>query len=411
MPRRASAITSRCQPWERTRSRRYALAHCQLHLRERRIHYPAPPWITLRGCPCTTNPRQTRPTHTDSRNDRLINGRAVSTSETNTIMATNNAASSNTKEGNVEAEIARGEQDDVLEDYSKSTKAKLQEKPRSKALASKIVKRDVSQTAPKSGSARIKELARPTRQRVLMTLQERASTLSPVFVDNLIKIIEAESCLTPEEAAQVLREKRRSQKATRAPVSVKKWERKIAKLDGTEATSTLEKDATMCQYLIAECFVRSILGYQCQSQKKDVREIAQVILKRLTSLDGYTDTRSDDRATQQLRLLADIVACWIAEVLMEVAETRKEALEEYREKRRMKMMEADDDDDQTDSKPNSKQTERQEVANETAQEAKNWIKRENSPLNEREIKDEEINKIDEREDKENEGYRVKIEEE
>ncbi|EZA50939.1 hypothetical protein X777_10567 [Ooceraea biroi] len=107
MPRRASAITSRCQPWERTRSRRYALAHCQLHLRERRIHYPAPPWITLRGCPCTTNPRQTRPTHTDSRNDRLINGRAVSTSETNTIMATNNAASSNTKEGNVEAEIAR----------------------------------------------------------------------------------------------------------------------------------------------------------------------------------------------------------------------------------------------------------------------------------------------------------------
>lgn len=53
-------------------------------------------------------------------------------------MAANNA--SNVKEGNVEAEIARGEQDDVSEDYPKSTKAKIPKKPRLNALASKIVK-------------------------------------------------------------------------------------------------------------------------------------------------------------------------------------------------------------------------------------------------------------------------------
>lgn len=111
-----------------------------------------------------------------------------------------------------------------------------------------------------------------------------------------------------------------------------------------------DKDATMCQYLMAECFVKSILGYQCQSQKKDICEIAEVVLKRLMSVDGYTAVQNDNRAMQQLRLLADMVACWIAELLMEVAETRKEALEEYCEKREMKMMEVNDNDDETNDK-------------------------------------------------------------
>lgn len=47
-------------------------------------------------------------------------------------------------------------------------------------------------------SARIEGLARPTKHRVLVTLQEKASTLSPTHVDNLNRLIEAESCLTPE---------------------------------------------------------------------------------------------------------------------------------------------------------------------------------------------------------------------
>lgn len=95
--------------------------------------------------------------------------------------------------------------------------------------------------------------------------------------------------------------------------------------------------------------MKSILERQCQTRRKDVREIARVILKRLTSINKYTDTQNgDDRATQQLHLLAEIIACWIADILVEVAEVHKETLEEYCEKRKMKEMEVDDDEE-TDS--------------------------------------------------------------
>lgn len=102
-------------------------------------------------------------------------------------------------------------------------------------------------------------------------------------------------------------------------------------------TTMLDKDAVMCQYLMAKHFVKSILQYQCCTSKKDIREIADVIERRLMSYEAYADARNDDRAAQQLRLLADIVACWIAEILVEVASIRKHALAEYCEKRKMKM--------------------------------------------------------------------------
>lgn len=170
-------------------------------------------------------------------------------------------------------------------------------------------------------------------------------------------------------------------------------------MDEAEVT-TLDKDATMCQYLMAECFVKSILGYQCQSQKKDICEIAEVVLKRLMSVDGYTAVQNDNRAMQQLRLLADMVACWIAELLMEVAETRKEALEEYCEKRQMKMMEVNDDDDETNDKAvhwkqknevEKPMQEKEEIAEEKqASEIKIKDEKENKEIDERE--NEEINK-------------------
>ncbi|KAK1117011.1 hypothetical protein K0M31_017060 [Melipona bicolor] len=47
-------------------------------------------------------------------------------------------------------------------------------------------------------SPRIKELAQPTRQRMLMTLQQGASILPPALLDNLVRTIEKETCLTPE---------------------------------------------------------------------------------------------------------------------------------------------------------------------------------------------------------------------
>lgn len=108
----------------------------------------------------------------------------------------------------------------------------------------------------------------------------------------------------------------------------------------------LDRDVTMCQYLMAEHLVRNILEWRCSIPSKDFREIAQAIFQRLKSLDGYTVAKDDDdRATQQLHLLADIVACWIAEILVKVAEDRKQALEEYCEKKRMKMMEVDEDEE------------------------------------------------------------------
>lgn len=122
---------------------------------------------------------------------------------------------------------------------------------------------------------------------------------------------------------------------------MKKWGKKITE-DITYATM-LDKDATICQYLIAEHFIKSILGHQCQTPKKDICKIATVIFRHLTSLNRYiTNVQNGDRTTQQLRFLADIVACWIAEILIEVAEIHTETLEEYFNKRQMKMIEVND---------------------------------------------------------------------
>lgn len=179
---------------------------------------------------------------------------------------------------------------------------------------------------------------------------------------------------------------------------MKKWEKKIAKVDEAVKVTTLDRDATMCQYLMAECFVKSILGYQCQSQKKDICEIAEVVLKRLMSVDGYTAVQNDSRAMQQLRLLADMVACWIAELLMEVAETRKEAIEEYCEKRQMKMMEVTDNDDDEINSKDVRWKQKDKVAIQTQEEEEIAEEKQG---NETEIKEERENEeIDENKEKE-----------
>lgn len=60
------------------------------------------------------------------------------------------------------------------------------------------IQHDIPRVTVKSASLRIEELARPTKQRALITLKEKVPILSPAFVNNLVRIIEAESCLTPE---------------------------------------------------------------------------------------------------------------------------------------------------------------------------------------------------------------------
>jgi len=206
---------------------------------------------------------------------------------------------------------------------------------------------------------------------------------------------------------------------------MKKWEKKIAKV--IEATA-FERDATICQYLIAECFVKSILGYQCQSQRKDIQDIAQVVLKRLTIIDN-TDiikTQNDDRIAQQMRLLADTVACWIAEILVEVAETRKEDLKEYCEKRQMKMMEVEErDDDQIKDEDWKEVKEEKKIIDETVQKQdaeetednakeikiKDTITEEDwkEEMKQEDIIDEAVQKENAEETKDNNPYKIKIE--
>lgn len=270
-------------------------------------------------------------------------------------MAANNGEFTNV----VETEIIKGEQDDVLEKYLLLKKKKIQKKQRSKTIALRIMKHDIPQVSVKSASLRIEELARPTKQRVLITLKEKISILSPAFVNNLIRIIEAESCLTPEEAARTLRRKKRGRKKiTQFSPLIKKWVKEIT--EDITHTTMLDRDATMCQYLMAEHFVKSILGHQCET-RKDIREIAAVIFKHLISFDKYTtDVRNGDRAMQQLRFLANIVACWIAEILIEVAEIHKETLEEYLKKRQMKMIEMNDDNRINSENKNWKQIDQKE---------------------------------------------------
>ncbi|XP_014483206.1 PREDICTED: eukaryotic translation initiation factor 3 subunit A-like [Dinoponera quadriceps] len=243
----------------------------------------------------------------------------------------------------VETEVAKGEQNEVLEEHPRLAKEKVKEKPRPKATP-EVVKPTVAKIPVKRITPRLEELARPLINNVLVTLRDKAWVLPPAFVDNLTRIIETKTCISPEEAARVLRRKKRKTKKATPPLMKKRTE-EVTKL----GTPILDEEVAMCQYLLAVNFVRSILERPCQTRRKDLREITRVILKRLTSINGYTDTRDgNDRATQQLQLLAEMIACWIAEILVEVAEAEKETLERYCKKREMKEMEVDDDEE-TDS--------------------------------------------------------------
>lgn len=199
--------------------------------------------------------------------------------------------------------------------------------------------------------------------------------------------------------------------------------REIAE-DTTRATM-LDRDATTCQYLMAECFVKSILEYQCEMQE-GIREIADVIMKRLMSLDGFADVKNGDRATQQLRLLADVIARWITEILDEVAETHKEVLKQYDKKRWMKRLEVIDDNKIKDKLENGKQIDQmkekeiEEEANKEEQKEKESDEekdkaeekaREREQLDDREAKSESIKEETVKEEQENEEIKREEEEE
>ncbi|KAL0116593.1 hypothetical protein PUN28_009910 [Cardiocondyla obscurior] len=253
----------------------------------------------------------------------------------------------------IEAEIAKGEQDNVFEEYLQSERKKMRNKLRSKMSAIRMVN-NVSHSSSASASSRISELARPTKQHALNTLNEKAKTLPPKFIENLIKIVEANSCSTSKNfKREHRRKKRRTKKATRLPQSLKK-EQIEEIVEKNRPAMTMDPDAAMYQYLVAERFVKSILEYQCETQES-IREIADVIMKRLISIEGYSDAKNDDRTSQQLRLLADVVSRWITEILEEVIETHGEALNSYKKKRWMKRLEVSEEESEENITENWKQ--------------------------------------------------------
>lgn len=200
------------------------------------------------------------------------------------------------------------------------------------------------------------------------------------------------------------------------PLLAKKRIEEIA--EDTVRTTMLDRDATMCQYLMAERFIKSILESRRKTRKKDIRKIADVIMKRLTSLDEYADAKNGDRATRQLRLLADMVACWMVEILVEVAEIYKEALKEYDEKRRMIMLEVDDDNETNSKIEDWKQTEKmkekkqQDRKNDETIQENNLRKEKNEEKQKRENKDEDTEeKAKEREAKSEDMRNETVEEE
>lgn len=87
-----------------------------------------------------------------------------------------------------------------------------------------------------------------------------------------------------------------------------------------------DKDATICQYLMAESFVKSILQWECTIPKEDFQDIAEVVFGRLKQLFNRNTVDNDERGSQQMRLLADIIAAWIAGILFEVAQSKEDEL-------------------------------------------------------------------------------------
>ncbi|XP_033200131.2 uncharacterized protein LOC117162367 [Bombus vancouverensis nearcticus] len=207
-------------------------------------------------------------------------------------------------------------------------------------------------------SPRIKELAQPTRQRMLITLQQGASILPPALVDNLVRTVENETCLTPEQAAKISRKKKSSGKKRKG--GMEKWQYKEAnKLRrtsvGMATAGFFDKDSISCQYLMAERFVRSILKSKCSYPKSELNDVVEVIIGRLTDVLEYSPPQDEDRKSQQVRYLADVIACWITGVLSEVAQYQEDKLVERCRRKEEEMRideeeeeEEDDDEDEED---------------------------------------------------------------
>lgn len=216
-------------------------------------------------------------------------------------------------------------------------------------------------------SARMNQLALPPRNRMLATLQDRGTILPAELVDKLIQVLEAESCLSPEQAENLFHDKEIKKKAKiKKNTSDKKLNCNKSKTinqddqfllkSSAPVSPEFDEKAVNCQYSMAMEFVKSILQWKSEIPKEEFQDISDIIVKRLENILEYQVVDSGDRMTQQMKFLSDIVASWIAGVLFEVAELQKEELEkECDEKRQGKMGSSSDDSDDDDDDDSEKE--------------------------------------------------------
>ncbi|XP_046742056.1 trichohyalin-like [Diprion similis] len=217
-------------------------------------------------------------------------------------------------------------------------------------------------------SDRINELAQPARRLVVGTLIERGESLPPEMISSLIKSVEGSSCLTPEQAEHYFREKERQKDKNNARKCLRKKCREKPK--NSKCQSPLDREAVMHQYLMAERFVRSILKWKCPIPVEEFEDIASVILRRLSFVLEYTPQgEQEDLKSQQMRFLADIIACWISGVLFEVAEEHRKELEEEKARAEEEKAAAaeDMDDDKDEEKPMTREVKEEEEEEEESE--------------------------------------------
>ncbi|CAK9810929.1 hypothetical protein ANTQUA_LOCUS6690 [Anthophora quadrimaculata] len=219
-------------------------------------------------------------------------------------------------------------------------------------------------------SPRIKELAQPTRHRLLITLQEGASILPPALLDNLVRTVEDETCLTPEQAAKISR--KRKARGKKKEGRREKWQYKEARKPkksstGVTSAGVFDKDAVSCQYLMAERFVRSILQWKCSVPKAELNDVAEVVVKRLADVLEYSPMGNEDRKSQQIRYLAEVISCWVLGVVSEVAESQEEKLLERCRKKEEEIkadIEAEEEDEEDEDEDEDKDRKKYEELDE-----------------------------------------------
>ncbi|CAG5099779.1 Protein of unknown function [Cotesia congregata] len=189
------------------------------------------------------------------------------------------------------------------------------------------------------------KLSEPPRHRIVSTLRDRKNILPAPLIDRLINILEFEDSLSPEQAEELFFDTKKKKKTKLKTIICRG-----KAIKASPETDEFNRDAVLCQYKLAEALVRSILTWECPLPREEFKDIAEVILNRLTGViinGSHSALDEDEKVYQQMRIISDIVACWVAGILIEVAQNNEQLLREECEERK-KATEDDVYDDDSD---------------------------------------------------------------